>query len=61
MAAMTAILDFRSKQFKQLFRSTSDPNVSYQVSSQMTFPQFRRRSEKQILKMAVMAANLDFW
>ena len=41
------------------FRSTSHPNASYQVSSQMAF-QFRRRSEKQIFKMAVMAAILYF-
>ena len=41
------------------FRSTSHPNASYQVSSQMAF-QFRRKSEKQIFKMAVMAATLDF-
>ena len=50
--------DFRSKQFK-LFRSTSHPNASYQVSSQMAF-QFRRRSEKLIFKMAIMAVILDF-
>ena len=42
------------------FRSTSHPNASYQVSSQMAF-QFRRRSEKKIFKMAVMVAILDFW
>ena len=44
MAAMVAILAYWSKQFK-LFRSTSNPNASNQVSSQMAF-QFRRRSEK---------------
>ena len=42
MAAMAAILDFRSEQ--SYFRSTSHPNASYQVLSQLTF-QFRRRSE----------------
>ena len=41
MAAMMAILDFRSKHF----RSTSHPIASYQVSNQMAF-QLRRRSEK---------------
>ena len=42
------------------FTSTSHPNASYQVSSQMAF-KFRRRREKQILKMAVMVVILDFW
>ena len=41
------------------FRSSSHPNASYQASIQMAF-QFRRRSEKQIFKMAVMVAILDF-
>ena len=44
MAAMTAILDFRSKTLSY-FRFTSHSNASYQVSSQ-TAVQFRRRSEK---------------
>ena len=35
------------------------PDASYQVSSQLTFG-FRRRSEIYILKMATMAATLDF-
>ena len=42
------------------FWSTSHPNASYQVSSQLAF-RFRRRSEKYIFKMAAMAAILDFW
>ena len=35
------------------------PNASYQVSSQLDF-MFRRRSEKQIFKLAAIAAILDF-
>ena len=35
------------------------PDASYQVSSQLAF-WFRRRSKKQIFKMATMAAILDF-
>ena len=38
---------------------TSHPNASYQVSSQLAF-RFRRRSEKNIFKMAATAAILDF-
>ena len=41
------------------FLSTSHPNASYQVSSQLAF-RFRRRREKQIFKMAAMAPILDF-
>ena len=41
------------------FCSTSHPDASYQVWSQLAFL-FRRRSEKQIFKMAAMAAILDF-
>ena len=41
------------------FLSTSHPDASYQVWSQLAF-QFRRRSEKYIFEMAVMAAILDF-
>ena len=41
------------------FWSTSHPNASYQVSSQLAF-RFRRRNEKQMFKMATMAAILDF-
>ena len=35
------------------------PNASYQVSNQLAF-RFRRRSEKQIFKMAAMVAILDW-
>ena len=38
------------------FWSTSHPDASYQVSSQLAF-QFRRRREKEIFKMATI---LDF-
>ena len=41
------------------FWSTSHLDASYQVSSRMAF-WFRRRSEKYIIKMAAMAAILDF-
>ena len=41
------------------FWSTSHPKASYLGSSQLAFG-FRRRSEKQIFKMAVIAAILDF-
>ena len=40
------------------FLSTSHPNVSYQVWSQLAF-RCRRRSEKQIFKIAAMVAILD--
>ena len=50
---------FSNQKKLSYFRSTSHLNASYQVLSQMAFP-FRRRSEKQIFKMAVMAAILDF-
>ena len=39
--------------------STSHPDASYQLSSQLAF-RFRRRSKKYIFKMAAMAAILDF-
>ena len=39
---------------------TSHPDTSYHVSSPLVFL-FRRRSEKQIFKMAATAAILDFW
>ena len=42
------------------FWSTSHPDASYQVRSQLAF-RFRSRSEKYIFKMAAMAAILDFW
>ena len=41
------------------FRSASNPDVNYQVSSQLAF-WFRSRSVKQIFKMSAMAATLDF-
>ena len=41
------------------FGSTSHPNASYQVSSQLAFL-CRRRSEKKIFKMAAIPAILDF-
>ena len=41
------------------FWSISHPNASYQVWSQLAFG-YRSRSEKQIFKMAAMAAILDF-
>ena len=41
------------------FWSTSHPDASYQVSSQMGL-WFRRRSGKYIFKMAAMAATLNF-
>ena len=41
------------------FWSTSHPNASHQVWSQLAFG-FRSKSEKQIFKMAAMAAILDF-
>ena len=59
MAAMAAILDFDRNNFSY-FWSTSRPNASYHVWSQLAFG-FRRRSEKKIFKMAAMAAILDFW
>ena len=40
------------------FFSTSHPDASYQISSQLAFL-FNRRKEKQIFKMATMAAVLD--
>ena len=40
------------------FLSTRHPDASYKVSSQLAF-RFRRRREKQIFKMAAMAAILD--
>ena len=40
------------------FWSTSHPDASYQVSSQLTFG-FRKRSKKYIFKTAAMAAILD--
>ena len=55
---MVAVLDFHWNNFSH-FWSTSHPNASYQVSSQMAFP-FRRRSEIQIFKMVAMVAILDF-
>ena len=55
MATIAAIWDFLSQPFK-LFLSTSHPDASYQVSSQLAF-QFRRSKEKSIFKMA---AILDF-
>ena len=42
------------------FCSTRHLDASYQVSSQLAF-WFRSRSEKQIFKIAAMAAILDFW
>ena len=39
--------------------STSHPDASYQVSSQLAF-RFRRRNEKYIYKMATMAAIFNF-
>ena len=41
------------------FLSTSNPDASYQLWSQLVF-RFNRRSEKQIFKMVAMAAILDF-
>ena len=41
------------------FWSTSHPNASYHVWSQLAFG-FRRRSKKSIFKMAAMVAILDF-
>ena len=41
------------------FWSTSHPDASYQVASQLAFS-FRRRREKLIFKMATMVAILDF-
>ena len=41
------------------FSSTSHPDASYKVSSQLAF-RFRRRIEKQIFNMATMVAILDF-
>ena len=60
MATIVAILDFQSERFYFFFWSTSHPDASYQVSSRMAF-RFRRRSEKQIFKIAAMAAILHFW
>ena len=45
--------------FSYFFLFTSLPHASYQVSSQLTL-RFRRRSKKQIFKMAAMAVILDF-
>ena len=44
MAATAAVLDFGSERFS-FFWSTSNPDASYQVSSQLAF-RFRRRSKK---------------
>ena len=44
MATIAAILDFRSERFNSVW-STSHPNVSYQVSSQISF-RFRRKKRK---------------
>ena len=41
------------------FWSTSQTDTSYQVSSQMTF-RVRKRSSKEIFKMATVASTLDF-
>ena len=41
------------------FLSTSHPDASYQVSSQLALP-LRRRSRRQIFKMATTVAILDF-
>ena len=51
-------LAFRWNYFSY-FWSTSHPDDSYKVSSLLAF-RFRRRSKKQIFKMATMAATLDF-
>ena len=55
---MVAILDFRSKRIDRVFIYNL-PRHFLQVLSQRTF-RFRRRSAKQIIKMADMPANLDF-
>ena len=45
----SSTLGFLVRRILDIFWSTSHPNASYQVSSQLAF-QFRRRSEKQIFK-----------
>ena len=51
-------LAFRWNYFSY-FWSTCHPDDSYKVSSSLAF-RFRRRSKKQIFKMATMAATFDF-
>ena len=46
--------------FSFFFWSTSHPNVSYEVWSQLAF-RCRSRSQIQIFKMATMVAIWDFW
>ena len=58
MAAMVAILKSDWKDFTY-FWSTSHPDASEEVSSQLAF-RFRRRSEKYIFKMAIMVAIFEF-
>ena len=56
MAAMATIFGISYRNDLSYFLSTSHPDASYQVSSQLAF-KFRRRREKYSLKMA---AILDF-
>ena len=54
-----AILESPSEQFLAIFLSTSHPDTSYHVLSQLAF-QFRWRRSKQIFKMVTVVASLDF-
>ena len=61
MVPMAAILDFWLETILAIFFwSTSHPDGSNLVSSQLAI-WLRRKSEKQIFKMAAMASILDFW
>ena len=56
---MAAILDSALERFSLFFSSTSRPDISYQVLSQLAFG-FGRSSSKQIFKIEEVAAILDF-
>ena len=58
IAAMAAILDFRLERF-YLFLIYKSPQCFLQSFKSISLS-VRRRSEKQIFKMAATAANLDF-
>ena len=58
MEAMVAILDFPSGNFS-FFWSTSHPNASYHVKSQLAFL-FRRRSKKKDFQDGCHGGHLDF-
>ena len=56
---MAAILFFSDRNDFSYFLSTSHPDASYKVWSQLAC-RLRRQSEKQVFKIAAIVAILDF-